>query len=133
MLTISNNYIGIQVVFCALIAFLEDKREILSENLGKFSHREKQHPVSTEWNPIKSCFSVKIMRCFEKKIQMLWLKGVVFLISIMIWRFFWSLTDPFKRLLICSTSYAVREKYLSGTFSTFLRTFDGAPESDSCA
>ena len=49
------------------MAFLEDKQEILSPNLGKFSCEEKQPPVPTELNRIKNCFSVKIMQFFEKK------------------------------------------------------------------
>ena len=42
MLTFPNDFIGIQVIL------LQDKRETLLQNLGKFCYGEKQCPVPTE-------------------------------------------------------------------------------------
>ena len=46
------------------MCFIEKEHETLSLNLGKFSHEEKQHSGHTEWNLLKSRFSVKLMRFF---------------------------------------------------------------------
>ena len=64
MLTYLNDYIGIQVVSCVLIAFIEDKREILYQNLGKPSCRENQRPVPTGLKSYKKTF---FYQNFEEK------------------------------------------------------------------